>query len=144
MTISLSPSQKQQSNKKRRFRRTKQKIEYELAEIYKRLCDGESDFQIMTTLCLQERNYYKYKKRLEERLMEYQRKKTDNTIFMESQLFKNRMLTLYKELENSVLSDKTSGTDKAKCATVASEYSLRYTSIGSRKCQSNSRYWNRT
>jgi hypothetical protein len=52
--------------------------------------------------------------------MEYERKKTNDTIFMESQLFKNRMLTLYKALENSVLSDnKTSGTDKAKCAEVA-------------------------
>jgi hypothetical protein len=41
-------------------------MEYELTEIYRRLCnDGESDIQIMTALCLQERNYYKYKKRLE-------------------------------------------------------------------------------
>ena len=78
-------------------------MEYELTEIYRRLCnDGESDFQIMTALCLQERNYYKYKKRLEVRLMEYQCKKTEDTIFMESQLFKNRMLTLYKALENQV------------------------------------------
>ena len=95
MTISL-PQQKQQS--KRRFRRTKQKIEYELAEIYKRLCNGESDLQIMTTLCLQERNYYKYKKRLEARIMEYQRKKTNNTIFIKSQLFKNRMLTFWDKV----------------------------------------------
>jgi hypothetical protein len=41
-------------------------MEYELTEIYRRLCnDGESDIQIMTALCLQKRNYYKYKKRLE-------------------------------------------------------------------------------
>ena len=101
-------------------------MEYELAEIYKRLCNGESDLQIMTALCLQERNYYKYKKRLEARLMEYQRKKTNNTIFMESQLFKNRMLTLYKALENQVTSsaDKTSGTDKAKCAEIAANIAI--------------------
>ena len=55
------PGQQKQNNK-RRFRRTKQKMEYELAEIYKRLCSGEKDIQIMTALCLQERNYYKYKK----------------------------------------------------------------------------------
>jgi hypothetical protein len=62
--------QQGQQNKNKRFRRAKQKIEYELTEIYRRLCnDGESDFQIMTALCLQERNYYKYKKRLETRLM---------------------------------------------------------------------------
>ncbi len=113
----------EQSNKKerKRFRRTKQKMEYELDEIFRRLCNGESDFQIMTTLNLQERNYYKYKKKLEARLMEYQLKKTDDTIFMESHLFKNRMLTLYKGLEDVVLSpDKNvTGSDRSKCAEVA-------------------------
>ena len=38
---------------------------------------------------------------------------------MECQLFKNRMLTLYKSLEATVMSDKTSGSEKAKCAEVA-------------------------
>ena len=100
-------------------------MEYELTEIYQRLCNGESDFLIMTTLYLQERNYYKYKKRLEVRLMEYQRNKTVDTIFMESQLFKNRMLNLYKALENQVTSaDKTSGTDKAKCAEIAANIAI--------------------
>jgi len=122
--LTISSLQQKQQQPKKRFRRTKQKMDYELTEIYKRLCDGETDFQIMTTLCLQERNYYKYKKRLEARLMEYQIKKTDDTIYLESQFFKNRMLTLYKALENQVTSDKTPGTDKAKCAEVASEIAL--------------------
>ena len=58
--------------------------------------------------------------------MEYQRKKTDNTIFMESQLLKRHMLTLYKALENQVVSsdNKTSGTDKAKCAEVAANIAI--------------------
>jgi hypothetical protein len=125
-TSSLSSSEEEQLNKieRRRFRRTKQKMEYELTEIYRRLCNGETDFQIMATLHLQERNYYKYKKKLEARLMEYQLKKTDDTIFTECQFFKSRMLTLYKALENQVTSDKTSGTDKAKCAEVASEIAI--------------------
>jgi hypothetical protein len=113
----------EQSNKKegnnRRFRRTKQKMEYELDEIFRRLCIGESDFQIMTTLNLQERNYYKYKKRLEARLMEYQIRKTDNTLFLECHLFKNRMLKLYKALETKMLDSKTSGVEIARCADVA-------------------------
>ena len=100
-------------------------MEYELAEIYKRLCNGETDLQIMNALCLQERNYYKYKKRLETLLMEYQRKKTYDTIFLESQLFKNRMLKLYKALENRVTSlDNTSGVEKAKCAEIAANIAL--------------------
>ena len=57
--------------------------------------------------------------------MEYQCKKTEDTIFMESQLFKNRMLTLYKALENQVLSDnKTSGVEKSWCATIACDVAL--------------------
>ena len=34
------------------------------------------------------------------------------------------MLTLYKALENQVISDKTSGTDKAKCAEVAANIAI--------------------
>jgi hypothetical protein len=122
-----SPEQfpeQQKQQKQKRVRRTKQKMEYELTEIYQRLCNGETDFQIMTTLNLQERNYYKYKKRLESRLMEYQLKKTEDTIYLESQFFKNRMLTLYKALETQVISDKTSGTDKAKCAEIAANIAI--------------------
>ena len=126
LTISSSLLQKQQStNKNKRLRRTKQKMEYELAEIYKKLCNGETDLQIMTALCLQERNYYKYKKRVETRLMEYQRKKTYDTIFLESQVFKNRMLKLYKALENRVTSpDNTSGVEKSKCAEIAANIAI--------------------
>lgn len=43
---------------------------------------------------------------------------------MECQLFKNRMLTLYKALENSVLSDKTSGTEKTRCAEIAASIAI--------------------
>ena len=53
-----------------------------------------------------------------------QRKKTDNTLFTEAELFKHRMLNLYKSLENSVLSDETSGTDKAKCAEIAANIAI--------------------
>ena len=57
--------------------------------------------------------------------MEYQRKKTNDTIFMESQFFKNRMLTLYKELENQVLSDKNfSELIKQSVLEIASEIAL--------------------
>jgi hypothetical protein len=43
---------------------------------------------------------------------------------LEAQLFKNRMLTLYKALETQVVSDKTSGTDKAKCAEIAASIAI--------------------
>ncbi len=55
-----------------------------------------------------------------------QRQKTDYTFFLEYNLLKNRLLTLYKALENQVTSsaDKTSGTDKAKCAEVAANIAI--------------------
>jgi hypothetical protein len=43
---------------------------------------------------------------------------------LEAQLFKNRLLTLYKALETQVVSDKTSGTDKAKCAEIAASIAI--------------------
>jgi hypothetical protein len=133
-TLSSSGQQQhiaEQSNKKRRLRRTKQKIEYELDEIFRRLCNGESDFQIMTTLNLQERNYYKYKKRLEARLMEYQIRKTDNTLFLECHLFKNRMLKLYKALETKMLDSNTSGVEIARLADVASSITVQIVKLES-------------
>lgn len=53
-----------------------------------------------------------------------QRQKTDDTVFLECNLLKNRLLTLYKALENQVVSDKTSGTEKAKCAEVAANIAI--------------------
>ena len=43
---------------------------------------------------------------------------------MECQLYKNRMLTLYKSLEETVTSNKTSGSEKAKCAEVAANIAI--------------------
>jgi hypothetical protein len=39
-------------------------------------------------------------------------------------LLKNRLLTLYKALENQVLSEKTSGVEKARCAEIAASIAL--------------------
>ena len=49
---------------------------------------------------------------------------TNDTLFLECNLFKNRMLTLYKALETQVTSDETSGTDKAKCAQIAANIAI--------------------
>src|SRR5687768_14865285 len=50
-----------------------------------------------------------------------QMQKTNDTLIFEVQLYKNRMLTLYKALEHQVTSANTSGTEKAKCAEVAAD-----------------------
>ena len=43
---------------------------------------------------------------------------------MECNLLKNSLLTVYKALETQVISDKTSGTEKAKCAEVAANIAI--------------------
>ena len=43
---------------------------------------------------------------------------------MECQLFKNRILTLYKSLEATIMYDKASGTEKAKCAEIAANIAI--------------------
>ena len=55
---------------------------------------------------------------------EMQRQKTFDTIFLESQLFKNRMLHLYKILEKKAQDPKVNGNECAKCCEVASNIAI--------------------
>jgi len=68
----------------------------------------------------------RYCQRIEKRYGAAQRQKTDDTLLMEVQLFKNRMLTLYKGLEDVVTSKDTeiSGIEKAKAAEVAANIAI--------------------
>ena len=93
--------------------------EAQLQQIFRMLLENKTNEQIATELKISVRTVQNYKRRLEQRYGSIWRQKTNNTIFMKSQLHKNRMLKLYKALEDQVISDKTSGTDKAKCAEIA-------------------------
>ena len=53
-----------------------------------------------------------------------QRQKTDNTFFLEAQLFKNRMLHLYKILEKKAEDPKVNGNECAKCCEVAANIAI--------------------
>jgi hypothetical protein len=88
------------------------------------LLDNKINEQIASELKISIRSIQNYKRRLEQRYMAYQRQKTDDTMFLECNLLKNRLLTLYKALETQVTSDKTSGTEKAKCAEIAASIAL--------------------
>src|SRR5918999_3970942 len=102
----------------------KQLYERQLELIFRMLLENKTNEQIASELKISFRTVQNYKQRIDKRYGNFQAQKTQNTIFTECQLFKNRMLTLYKALENSVLSDKTSGTDKAKCAEVAANIAI--------------------
>ena len=53
-----------------------------------------------------------------------QRQKTYDTIFLESQLFKNRMLQLYNILEKKAQDPKINGNECVKCCEVAANIAI--------------------
>jgi hypothetical protein len=67
-------------------------------EIQHRLVKGEKDKDIMRTVLLSERNYYKYKKKISLHLEEIQKERTESAIWLEVQTLKDRMSNLYYTL----------------------------------------------
>ena len=90
------------------------------------LLQNKTNEQIASELKISIRTVQNYKRRLEQRYGDYQIQKTDNTLFLECQLFKNRMLTLYKGLEKVVtsLDRNVSGMERAKCAEMAANIAI--------------------
>lgn len=90
------------------------------------LLENKTNEQIASELKISIRSVQYYKRRLEQRYGNFQMQKTNDTLIFEVQLYKNRMLTLYKALEQMVISNdrNVSGTEKAKCAEVAADLIL--------------------
>ena len=103
-----------------------QQYEAQLQHIFRLLLENKSQEEIARELHISTRTVARYSQRIEQRYGQMQRQKTDNTLFLEAQLFKNRMLKLYKALEDQVTSSskETSGTEKAKCAEVAANIAI--------------------
>jgi hypothetical protein len=98
---------------------TRQQYELQLQHIFRLLLEAKTEEEIAKELGVSTRTVQRYKVILDQRYGEAQRQKTDDTLFTECSLFKNRMLKLYKALESKALSDKTSGVETAKCCEVA-------------------------
>ena len=103
---------------------SKQQYEAQLQQIFRLLLENNSQEEIARDLNISTRSVARYSHRIEKRYGKIQRQKTDNTLFTEAQIFKNRMLTLYRGLERVVLSDNTSGIEKAKCAEIAANIAI--------------------
>jgi DNA-binding transcriptional regulator LsrR (DeoR family) len=97
----------------------KQQFEAQLQQIFRLLFENKTQEQIAHELNISTRTVARYTQRIDKRYGEIQRQKTDNTLFLECHLFKNRMLNLYKALENKMRDSKTSGVELARCADVA-------------------------
>ena len=104
----------------------KQLYEAHLQQIFLMLLENKTNEQIASELKISIRSVQYYKRRLEQRYGNFQMQKTNDTLIFEVQLYKNRMLTLYKALEQMVISNdrNVSGTEKAKCAEVAADLIL--------------------
>jgi hypothetical protein len=97
----------------------KSKLELYLQQIFRMLLESKTEEAIAKELGVSTRTIQRYKVILDKRYGAIWKQKTNDTLFLECNLFKNRMLKLYKSLEDQVLSDKTTGVEKAKCAEVA-------------------------
>ena len=102
----------------------KQQYEAQLQQIFRLLLENKTQEEIAYELNISTRTVARYYQRIEKRYGQIQRQKTDDTMFLECNLLRNRLLTLYKALETQVISDKTSGTEKAKCAEVAANIAI--------------------
>jgi Homeodomain-like domain len=102
----------------------KQQYEAQLQHIFRLLLENKSQEEIARELHISSRTVARYSQRIEERYGEMQRQKTFDTIFLESHLFKNRMLNLYKILEKKAQDPKVNGSECAKCCEVASNIAI--------------------
>jgi predicted DNA-binding transcriptional regulator YafY len=97
----------------------KSKLELYLQQIFRMLLESKTEEATAKELGVSTRTIQRYKVILDQRYASIWKQKTNDTLFLECNLFKNRMLRIYKGLEDVVASDNTSGIDKAKCAEVA-------------------------
>ena len=98
---------------------SKQQYEAQLQQIFRLLLENKSQEEIVRDLNISTRSVARYYQRIEKRYGYMQRLKTNNTIFLEAQLFKNRMLHLYQILERKAEDPKVNGNEWAKCCEVA-------------------------
>ena len=105
-------------------RRNKIQIEGELKEIYQRLVAGQNDRDIMRALLLSERNYYKYKQKLSNKIEKYQFEKCDSTIWLEVQTLKDRMSRLYSVVSERVSDPRIKTSDVSSLASTAQSIAI--------------------
>ncbi|MDF2736654.1 MAG: hypothetical protein K0S93_510, partial [Nitrososphaeraceae archaeon] len=103
---------------------TKQQKEAQIQHIFRLLVECKTQEEIARELNIGLKTVYRYSLEIDKRYGQIQAQKTDNTLFMECQLFKNRMLTLYKILENKATDLKTNGSEAAKCCEVAANIAI--------------------
>ncbi|MDR4512420.1 MAG: hypothetical protein MRJ93_12035 [Nitrososphaeraceae archaeon] len=113
---------------------TSERMLYEkrLEKIFDMLLLGMTNEEIANHFQITVRSVLNYKHKLEERYMKYQEQKNYNTWALEIALLKNRLLSLYRNLDRKIADSKNSTGDSAKAAQVAMEIALRIMDIENR------------
>ena len=102
----------------------KSKLKLYLQQIFKMLLESKTEEAIAKELGVSTRTVQRYKIILDQRYGAIWRQKTKDTLFLECNLFKNRMLKLYRALEDIVTSDTTTAVEKVRCAEVAANIAI--------------------
>src|SRR5918994_1283335 len=95
-----------------------------MQQIFRLLLENKSQEEIARELHISTRTVARYSQRIEKRYGEMQRQKTINTIFLKAQLFKNRMVHLYKNIREKIKDPKVNGNECAKCCEVAANIAI--------------------
>ena len=105
---------------------TTEKVLYErrLEKIFDMLLLGMTNEEIASHLQITIRSVNNYKKKLEFRYMQYQKQKNENTWALEFAILKNRLLMLYRNLNQKITDNRTSAGDAARVADVALKIAL--------------------
>ncbi|MGE5634421.1 MAG: hypothetical protein ACM3VV_04265 [Deltaproteobacteria bacterium] len=99
--------------------------EAQLQQVWRMLLESKTHEEIAKELGVATKTIQRISQELDKRYGEAQRQKTNDTIYLECTLFKNRMLTLYKSLEKIVTGyGPHTGTERARCAEVAANIAI--------------------
>jgi hypothetical protein len=109
----------------------KSKLELYLQQIFRMLLESKTEEAIAKELGVSTKTVQRYKVILDQRYTTIWKQKTNDTLFLECNLFKNRMLNLYKALENQVTSEKTAAAEKSKCAEIAANIATNVVKLAS-------------
>ena len=90
-----------------------------LMEIEHRICQGHTDKEVIEEIGIKERTFYYYKEKLYQQSAEIQAKKTEQILVFESQILKDRLTDMYRQLQQRARAENTKARDLAEITTAA-------------------------
>ena len=86
--------------------KTKALLDLQLTKMFELMVQGFTDLELMKTLQITERTFYRYKKKLYKKYGDLQRSKTEETIMLQQEVLFERLLSLFKQVELKIVQDR--------------------------------------